>query len=66
MVDAFFLLLAHVLPPLFLSFHHSLSSSRRPCLGGSVHLSSSLTPNLGVVADGGGGRVRMVVAMVGG
>lgn len=43
MVDAFFLLLAHVLPPLFLSFHHSLSSSRRPCLGGSVHLSSSLT-----------------------
>lgn len=32
----------------------------------SVHLSSSFISNLGVVADGGGGRVRMVVVMVGG
>lgn len=32
----------------------------------SVRLSSSLTSNLGVAADGGGGRVRMVVVMVGG
>lgn len=66
MVNAFFfLLLARVLSSLLLSFHHSLSSSH-PCLGGFIRLSSSLTPNLGVVADGGGGRVRMVVAMVGG
>lgn len=48
--------------------HPGLSTSRRPRSGGSVSIrpSSSLTPNLGVVADGGGGRVRMVVGYGGG
>jgi len=48
---------------LFLS---QFSLSCYPSLGDFVRPSSSLTSNLGVVADGGGGRVRMVVAMVGG
>lgn len=61
-----FLLLARARAMLFFSFYHSSSLSRHPCLGGFVRPSSSLTPNLGVVADSGGGRVRMVVAMVGG
>lgn len=67
----------HIFPSSSFSRAHSASiislfssqpliASARPCLGGSVRLSSSLAPNLGVVADGGGGRVRMVVAMVGG
>lgn len=60
------LFLARLLSPLFLFFtvsqHHAVlvQASSVP-----VRLSSSLISNLGVVADGGGGRVRMVVVMVG-
>lgn len=60
------LFLARLLSPLFLFFtvsqHHAVLVQASSV---SVRLSSSLISNLGVAADGGGGRVRMVVVMVG-
>lgn len=49
--------------PVTVSQHHAVLVQASSV---SVRPSSSLSSNLGVVADGGGGRVRMVVVMVGG
>jgi len=61
-----FLLLARVLPPLFLSFYHILfviTSSLSRWFRSSLFVSHTESRGGGRC---GGGRVRMVVAMVGG